>query len=170
MLPIEQADHIERLLFSNNFPWFFHDDITWEQKDLVGNDLTPGFSHVFFNGQPNSNGLSDVIMIPHVALNRLEKTVNFELSLIRAFLQLPLTNRRDHNNIHIDQPGPHTVCLYYVCDSDGDTLLFGKNKDDPVSQRVSPKKNRAVLFDGMTYHASSLPITNKRATINFNLI
>jgi hypothetical protein len=61
------------------------------------------------------------------------------------------------------------VILYYVNDSDGDTYFFGKEKDSELVQKITPKKNRAVIFDGSTWHASSLPSKNHRIVINFNL-
>jgi hypothetical protein len=67
--------------------------------------------------------------------------------------------------------------IYYVNDSDGDTFLFNEFWD-PVSgqpptqltlnQRVTPKRNRAVIFESDRFHASSNPRFNKnRFIINF---
>jgi len=52
-------------------------------------------------------------------------------------------------------PASHWVFLYYINDSDGDTLFF-KNENE-VLERITPKENRAVLFDGSLLHAASNP-------------
>lgn len=84
---------------------------------------------------------------------------------------------------HVDQPTPHTVLLYYVNDSDGDTFLY-KERADPltylagsypesftVDVRVTPKKGRAVIFDGLQFHSVSSPKDYlKRQIININVL
>lgn len=59
-------------------------------------------------------------------------------------------------------PASHWVFLYYINDSDGDTLFFKNEKEtvgqeNEVLERVTPKENRAVLFDGSLLHAASNP-------------
>ena len=55
--------------------------------------------------------------------------------------------------------------LYYVNDSDGDTLFF--DNDLNITKRVTPKKNRAILFDSNMLHAGANPIKNEtRIVIN----
>ena len=58
-------------------------------------------------------------------------------------------------------------------------FIFDKKFDanDPnqyefdILQRVSPKKNRALFFDGLYYHAGSYPIQHQhRIMLNCNLI
>ena len=58
--------------------------------------------------------------------------------------------------------------IYFVNDSDGDTFIFD---GDPLSltikQRITPKANSILIFDGDFYHASSNPIkSNRRIVIN----
>jgi hypothetical protein len=92
-----------------------------------------------------------------------------------------------HNNPHTDYEDDHYVAIYYLNDSDGDTVLF-KEYDDPhsgsVKQRwensisinnftidktVTPKKNRLMIFDGHQFHASSHPKeSNYRLILNVN--
>jgi len=75
---------------------------------------------------------------------------------------------------HIDQSNSHFVFLYYVCDSDGDTILYkerypSKPTEFEIDKRVSPKMNRAIIFDGLQYHSSSNPVEhNYRCVINMD--
>jgi hypothetical protein len=66
----------------------------------------------------------------------------------------------DHyNQPHVDISAPTYSMVYYLNDSDGDTVLFNEkyspdNKEPitlTVKQRISPKKNRAVIFDGVKH-------------------
>jgi hypothetical protein len=72
------------------------------------------------------------------------------------------------DNIHEDK----WSIVYYLNDSDGDTFLFNEFKSDSpdkltVFKRITPKKNRAVLFNSSRYHASSNPkINSERLVIN----
>ena len=70
-----------------------------------------------------------------------------------------------YNPVHVDIVDvPHISLLYYINDSDGDTLFF-KNKK--IIKRVSPKKNRLVISEGPLPHCSSNPIkTELRFILN----
>ena len=62
--------------------------------------------------------------------------------------------------------------LYYVCDSDGDTIIFNekeKSEKYTVQKRVTPKQGRVVLFDGDFYHTAEQPIDNIRCVVNYDL-
>ena len=86
----------------------------------------------------------------------------------KILMQIPSTNIT-HDDVHCDLPYPHWVCLYYINNSDGDTILF---KDDQKTEikRISPKKGRIVFFDGSIPHCSSPPTKDHRAIVNFNFI
>jgi hypothetical protein len=82
----------------------------------------------------------------------------------------------EHHLPHIDRDAPHLVFLYYVNDSDGDTVFFDKfwqqgviPKVDDLNEalRISPKMGTGILFDGLQYHASSSPVESLyRCVIN----
>ena len=76
------------------------------------------------------------------------------------------------SEIHLDFDDntlKRTNFLYYVNDSDGDTILYEDDKKT-VLTRVSPKKNRLLLFSGDIPHCSSSPTKNlKRVVININV-
>jgi hypothetical protein len=169
-LPKQVADEIYTMLFSGDFPWFFKEDVTYDSYDETRTKNSPGFSHVFFNLQ---NGPSSfyfyVNTLPFIGKVQLPPS---QIIKARTFLQLATnTPQKDaHNNKHIDTKEPHIVLLYYVCDSDGDTFLMSKDEtSDIVTKRISPKKNRALIFDGSMYHASSKPEHTNRCVINFDL-
>lgn len=87
-----------------------------------------------------------------------------------------LSNEKRPSIPHVDDGTSHLVLLYYVEDSDGDTLLYtnryNEEKDNEmiIEHRISPKAGRAVLFDGSTYHSFYYPnMHNTRSVININI-
>lgn len=101
-----------------------------------------------------------------------------EIYYTRSFLQLPLAKEymKPHNGIHVDVPIPHIACVYYVNDSDGDTIIYENTYGTDTKAeliphtKVTPKKGRMVFFDGYRYHCSSQPSRNHRCIVNFDLL
>jgi hypothetical protein len=89
--------------------------------------------------------------------------------------------KNDIDFLHVDTTLKHFVVLYYVADSDGDTIIVDRQlqDDEPsydnlkledynIIHRVTPKQGRAVIFKSNQFHASSPPIESlKRMVINF---
>ena len=80
----------------------------------------------------------------------------------------------NYNGPHHDAVSNAYSIVYYCNDSDGDTFLFneffdGKNPDKlTIAKRISPKKNRCVIFESNRMHASSSPVYSKdRRVLNF---
>jgi hypothetical protein len=89
-----------------------------------------------------------------------------------------------NHNPHVDFYEPHLVGLYYVNDSDGDTVVFNETCDKVGLEqsvtyanqgkftelaRIAPKKGRMVFFDGTHYHASMHPRSHpQRIVVTFN--
>ena len=89
-------------------------------------------------------------------------------------MQLPLFSERTSvDTPHTDLSEKHFVMLYYVKDSDGDTIIYNETeKSDKytIKQKVTPKQGRVVLFDGSLYHTAEQPINNVRCIVNYDLI
>ena len=66
--------------------------------------------------------------------------------------------------------------IYYLNKSDGDTWMFNetfKSLPEPdeftVKDRITPKPNRLLVFNGLDYHTASNPINSTtRFIININ--
>ena len=100
-----------------------------------------------------------------------------EILRIKANI-LNKTDKKNHiHPPHVDMTTPHMVLLYYVNDSDGDTVIFDQKHSSgyvptlTVNMKVSPKAGAAILFDGLKYHSSSSPKnTKERIVLNINWI
>lgn len=138
-----------------------------------------GYEHWFIKHGENKT-LSELIIPLFVEISN-KSGINGNLSDARTFLQEISINEKNHDVIHVDMTVPHFVFLYYVNDSDGDTTVFNRRysygnsqflirnqKVEPL-EKISPKKGRVLIFDGLMYHAAGIPQKNKRCIINFNV-
>jgi len=172
-------DSIEKTLIGNIniFPWYFQKDVTYSHINEINNY---GLGHAIKNddGKIVSNYYDFFIPIIFSAFDKTNLELNNILQL-RALLQLPNPNRKQFNIPHVDLCFNHLVFLYYVNDSDGDTIIFKEKYDKNivfdkdykfnVFKKISPKKGRGLIFNGNTYHASSNPTNNPRCVINFDI-
>jgi hypothetical protein len=98
--------------------------------------------------------------------------------ILRAKINIITMDNEDyHNFIHIDAPIKHKVFLYYLNDSEGDTLFFNKSFNDKIDNdieieyRVTPQAGKAIVFDGMRWHSSSAPKNNQlRIILNIDYV
>lgn len=79
-----------------------------------------------------------------------------------------------------DAPLGTKIVLYYVNDSDGDTIIFNQTAKDfnksvidtplTIKAKISPKRGRMVIFDGDLVHSAGIPTKhNNRIVVNINL-
>lgn len=86
----------------------------------------------------------------------------------RLFLQTPFCFDPE-TTIHTDSGIEHLVCLFYMTDADtpkAETTVY--HTDMSVLGKVTPKKNRAVIFDGMLPHSAGHPREKHRLVCNIN--
>jgi hypothetical protein len=161
-------DAIETLVLSPAFPWHYAKDVSSHNSK----NYSPGHSHFFISTSSHAPVHSPPEKYMFFLSNILytlgnKEGINIEHILFaRCFMQLPLLNPSPYG-IHIDTKIPHWVCLYYVTDSDGDTIFYENDKKTEI-QRVSPKRGRITFFDGSIYHCSSKPTKNTRVVVNFD--
>ena len=72
----------------------------------------------------------------------------------------------------LDEGQEHTVVLYYVVSSDGDTIIYNERTESDTyteKQRVTPKQGRVVIFDGGLYHTAQQCKDKIRCIANYNI-
>ena len=146
----------------------------------------PGFKHIF-----DLSILHDSIKqlvnncnkkIGRKSINISDPIVGDKILEARSFIQLPLNEDFAGTGVdtpHLDRFEPHLVFLYYVCDSDGDTIIYDykteKEGDVPFFEdvrelkRITPKQGRVVIFDGLYWHTAEQPKKDVRCILNFNI-
>lgn len=187
LLTFEEAQNLKEQLFNPFFPFGFVENLAHPEAKMElyekgeGTDLSPdtwkkdptlqyGFFHTFFaDGEIFSQQYDLVDPIFEAFTEKFSIKVK-ELLRVRVRMTTKVANESIVNHPHVDLEEPHKVLLYYVNDSDGDTIFFKKNKDKLEEiHRETPVMGSAVYFDGSTHHASSTPTkVTRRITINFN--
>ena len=164
-----------------DFPWYYTSDIT----DATHEGPFQGrfwFSHQYVNAEEGI--ISDFHNLFLGLIKNSCKKINVKKVDVlqgRSFLSTPTNIPKDDvDTPHVDMIAPHFVMLYYVRDSDGDTIIYNeKTKFDgchpnfkmnyTIKKKVSPKQGRVVLFDGRHFHTAEQPNHNLRCIVNYDL-
>lgn len=189
-IPIEEQENLmEVMIHSRQFPWYFSPASSFDPLVSLNEKKYsfPTNFHIFTNnGGVNSPYADYVLGIG----DRAVKAAGFEVDSViqtRSYLQFPLSEiyRSEGlvDSLHCDWDGEHLVVIYYLNDTDGDTIVTdrkwldeeGVRKDlkleeERIIGRVTPKKGRALVFDGKYYHTAIPPTTDIRCIINYNFV
>jgi hypothetical protein len=148
-----------------------------------------GFSHVAYladDEQPSVSPLSS-LLLPILFIFCEKAQLEYSALLrIRIGLFTRTPGETAHHNPHVDFTQPHRTAVYYVNDSDGETVIFSESTTDVSVERcaeyanrngfktagtVPPKKGKMICFDGRYYHASSYPTeAARRIAVTFNFV
>ena len=160
------------------FPWYYIDDVTAAYEE--GNQGRPGLSHVYveYLEDKSSDVISDFHDLFVPLLSKACQVLQVPTAKIvqgRSFLQFPLNLKNEDDDtphIDLDEGFEHTVVLYYVVTSDGDTVIYNQRTESDVytvKQKVTPKQGRVVIFDGGLYHTAQQALRQIRCIVNYNL-
>ena len=169
----------ELLGLENDFPWYYTEDVTTAGD--FDSQYRPALNHYYVNF--DDDDISEVESVyHHLFVPMLSKACKYlkipETEVIqgRSFLQFPLKNIDtsvvDTPHIDLDEGDEHVVVLYYVVDSDGDTIIYNERTESLTyteKQRVTPKQGRVVIFEGGQYHTAQQPNNGTRCIVNYNL-
>ena len=161
-----------------DFPWFYIEDVT--ASGDIDSQHRRALAHEYVDYVEGKKVGKKLSTFHHLFLPMLKKVCrtmnikNINVLQGRSFLQFPLNLKdRSVDTPHIDiYNKEHLVALYYVCDSDGDTLIYNEREElgtYTIKQKVTPKQGRMVLFDGSLYHTAEQPLNNVRCVVNYNL-
>jgi len=170
LVPIDLQNILEEEC-KQKMDWYYLNNI----GSIGVNNFQPGLTHIFENVDPDIGYATNYHQFKHLSLNilyLLSSKMKFYIDKIlagRFFMHLPGYEVNKKDLIHNDFPFPHWVCLYYVTDSEGDTILFDRDKKTEI-KRVTPKKGRIVFFDGSIPHCSSRPKNTTRIILNFDFL
>ena len=176
---LEYQEKIKQELMGigNTFPWYYTEDVTGAGE--YDSQHRPALAHEYV--RINDDDISEIDSVyHHLFTPMLSKACQYlkmpEMNVIqgRSFLQFPLNlNSSDDDTPHVDlDEEEHTVVLYYVLSSDGDTVIYNERLESTtytVKQKVTPKQGRVVIFDGRQYHTAQQPTKGTRCIVNYNL-
>jgi ectoine hydroxylase-related dioxygenase (phytanoyl-CoA dioxygenase family) len=177
---------VHTIIDNREFPWFFSPAITGSKMfndPALNKKDTPGWAHKFFDHELKgiTSSIAELLIpIVHEACGKIDFYPK-QLLHGRVFSLMPKLDQ-GRNVWHVDMMQPHLVCVYYVNDATGPTIIssesaevhnrqfIDRDVDFPVAKTVEPKKGRAVLFDGRFYHTSTNPDDDRRVIIDFDVI
>ena len=161
--------------FGSGMPWYWNSCISGGDSNLFG------FSHSLYDaGKPTSSAYEFLLPMFIQAKEETDAKV-----FLRARADMTVTSGEQITyEPHIDMPehNEHINTIFYIGDSDGDTIIY-KEKFYPSipyvepklpktlteENRVTPKANRLVIFNGEHWHTGQSPKEhNRRVIINLN--
>jgi hypothetical protein len=153
-LDIDYFNKLSALFNSNEFPWYYQNNITI--KDDIGDGA---FVHTFYRDDSSNSSFLPAL---HQLFNKLAIK-----KILRAKVNLyPRTDNIVIHQRHIDLPdfhNPYKTALLYINTNNGKTIF-----DD---QSVDSVENRIAIFDQFMYHRSTTCTDKKiRMTLNVNYV
>lgn len=175
LLSYSQVNEMEELVTSVHFPWYLQKatitdrykyDHEWQNDKTRFADIE-WLSHGFIDDDKDNSGY---VNLPKFIFNAINDRLSGKYkSILRCQANLVFCDNSGKPTIpHIDSTKPHDVILYYVNESDGDSIFYDEIGN--VANTVSPKKGRVVIFNGGLIHSGTPPKTsNKRILFNYNV-
>ena len=178
-LPVSFSRKLIQMVESVEFPWFFFDNSATDKPTSL---KRPQFVHTLYtNNAPNSQYFD--IFFPFLYF--IEDKYNVEISdIVKVkinFLQNKKNSLMHLPHIDVAEPG-FTSFVYYLNNSDGDTVIYNefKNIENPsyyendanltVCKCITPVFNNIVKFNSDQYHSYYNPIkSDSRYVINIVL-
>jgi hypothetical protein len=174
---------IEKIVFSDDFPWFYANTA---YGDKAKSNL---FSYSYSNTVFAHGTFYDIHgqILLSITKELLQKAGEQFKSIERIRIgSIPATEKTLVHDAHVDFVDAHKTALFYLNDSDGDTIIYNERFDTEskvnaydqyisikdqltVNTRVTPKANRLFCFDGLMYHSSSTTTSvDRRIVMNIN--
>jgi hypothetical protein len=173
---------IEDTLLNSYFPWYLsaekiNNKFSTCSKNLYLKNKNKNtvedlqFVHSFINYENNQSKINSNYynLIEEISKEIINYFKLDQISLLRVKANLKTRSNIKSNKCgtpHVDLGDKNITCIYYVNDSDGETILY---KKQGIYKKIAPKKGRFLFFEGKTLHSAGYPFKNQvRCVINFN--
>lgn len=180
----DYADIISEVTLGSDFPWYWNGGTIYPSMDVCFIDSktkdSNQFTHtIYLNNTPQTeyyHYFSEMVhhLEPHIG--KVKRIVRIKANFILGDSSYP---NGFYNGAHIDYTGNNLLSfVYYVNDSDGDTIIFNEYLDgNPHNitelteiDRQTPKGGSGIVFNSERLHTSSTPkYTDRRVVINYVL-
>jgi len=118
------------------------------------------------NGVANPNSKYYHLVIKIAYKFCFEHNIDFDL-VCRSSINYTHPSVDSEYPKHNDHPYDHIVLIFYLNDSDGDTILYDDQNN--IIKSVSPVKGRVLVFNGAIQHGVSPPTLKERIVLNVTL-
>jgi len=140
------------------------DQTLYDTKILKSSNSVPFIS-------PICDSFNSILTKPLLltAQEQVEEFIGRSVIPIRSRADMTVYNPEKYKHgIHIDIPLKHITCIFYINNSDGNTIIYDYNKTIIIKE-IEPVENRLLIFDGNLPHTGHSPSKNKfRILINMN--
>lgn len=167
-IPLQYQKELLDVISSRQFLWTYQ-PCTIDGYVPINNDI----NDVPFLGRRINNNSELFPLIKPLVYFFMEHTgLNASIYRTKINCILPKNDTRKHPP-HADatMKNMHTL-LYYVNDSDGETMIFNEFDDKnglTICDTVTPKMGRAVIFPSSQFHCGNNPTVDRRFSINIVL-
>lgn len=181
------VDEIHQTLTNDTFPWYIIGSNVGSDENVPSQRS----KRIHYpDGSLYELPLRDAPFLTHFALKDYRQSPYWDMalsifdafcaktgceyrSILRARINLDFPRQiKSISPWHLDYRFPHKSFLYYVNDSDGDTLIYQERlgteaEDRTIASVVKPQAGKAIAFDGLHYHSSGAPYdSDYRIAIN----
>lgn len=160
-LPHYLQKQIIDFICNSYFPWF------WNETTVIGEtNAYGGFTHCLYNKDKKEFDEKSCVFANDLLKNVIDqvKVIELQRAQINFLCNINIDDSYEKNNIHTDHiQDEYLTFLYYVLDSDGDTVLY--DKDNHEIEKISPKQGKYIIFKSNTLHRASPPIKNKKRIV-----
>ena len=169
---------ISELLSGPDFEWWYNNNISYQSSSTHFKEY--GFSHIFWDIDNGPVNRFSPFLQP--LLHQILDVTNCDF-IFRARADMVTWSKEDYiHQPHIDFPFPNTASVFYINETDGDTIFYNVKPEDVSKDekafedlkeydRVSPSPNRLVIFDGDLLHTGCSPTNHaNRILINSNYV
>ena len=165
----EYFDELQHHVLSPYWPWYYQNNIS-----MKGSVSNYGFNHRLINPDDEGYNVGQ--------FNRFVYEVSQTVGLSNVLrCRLDMTTNRGESMLlepHVDFTYPHTTTIFYVNDSDGNTIIYDQMYDKEtehtqltIKQEIEPKANRLIIFNGLHLHTGHTPgMHSQRVLINSNFV
>jgi hypothetical protein len=197
-IPVESQDIIQKYLLSKAIDWHYLNYATYDGANTEVTDPKIGkllgmdgfydyhqLSHLFYSvdiGTEGDSMLNEIfpLILPAFTEETILLSKQLFLHNLRANMTFPLRDCAVNSASlpHIDRyrTGDQKIftAIYYVNDSDGDTIIYKDSFNDDIPdklteyKRIKPEKGKLVIFDGYQIHTGCLPSSGRRVILNIN--
>lgn len=157
--------------------WYYQKNLSI--GDDEGNPKSFGFNRWYFdeNGWRPSPAVD---FLKPLVFNIMDQVNSVQPIRVRADMTMQSDDNHKHQ-VHIDYPTPNITTIYYVNETDGNTIFYEERTNDTekrydiknltIKDEIEPKPNRLVIFDGFQLHTGCSPKNySNRILINSNYL
>lgn len=167
---------IYKYLTDIKFDWHFMEDTTNEVANTPQTS-TPAFGNLLYYYQHQENPHYEFIK---PLVSKIEEVTDFKIvKLLRVRAGFLLNTKYSlpsmpykYNTPHQDFEQDHYVAVYYVNESDGDTVIFNETQQSEKyypMHKCTPERGKMLIFNGWHFHSSTCPkVHTKRLAITIN--